>query len=43
MNKLPKLTFRAMNFEENTNMMPMFIQDEQNKKQKPNTNFFTIL
>jgi len=40
MTRLPKVTFRAMSFEENMDMMAMFINDEQNQEQKSNTEFF---
>lgn len=38
--KLPKITFRAMTFKENMDMLAMFIHDEITEEQKPNTDFF---
>ncbi len=40
MTKLPKVTFKAMEFKENMDMIAMFIQNELNREQKPNTIFF---
>lgn len=38
--KLPKITFRAMSFEENMSVMAMFIYHEIIDDEKPNTDFF---
>lgn len=38
--ELPKITYRAMTFEENMDMIAMFINQETIREQKPNTNFF---
>ncbi len=38
--KLPKVTFRAMTFKGNMDMIAMFIQNELNREQKSNTTFF---
>lgn len=37
---LPKITFKAMSFIENMDLIAMFINNELNNEQKPNTYFF---